>query len=97
MEAKTVAKVVIDEFICWFGTLHTDQGRHVESALFKELCSILYMHNQIGWSSGAIGYLNIPSINASQNTKIWDELLPKPMCAYKTIVFMSPLNTHLFH
>ena len=44
MEAKTVAKVLIDKLICQFGTpeqMHTDQGRNLEFELFQELCSIL--------------------------------------------------------
>ena len=43
-EAKTVAKIFFDEFVCRFGAptyLHTDQGRNFESTLFKELCLLL--------------------------------------------------------
>ena len=40
-EAKTVATVLVREFICRFGTqleLHSDQGRNFESELIKEMC-----------------------------------------------------------
>ena len=43
-EAKTVATVLVREFVCRFGTpleLHSDQGRNFESELIKEMCDIL--------------------------------------------------------
>ena len=43
-KAKTVATVLVREFICRFGTpleLHSDQGRNFESELIKEMCEIL--------------------------------------------------------
>jgi hypothetical protein len=42
-EARTVAHVLVNEFICRFGTpgyIHTDNGRNFESTLFKELCGL---------------------------------------------------------
>jgi len=44
IEAITVARALLDNFICRFGVprvLLSDQGRQFESALFKELCVIL--------------------------------------------------------
>ena len=44
MEAITVARFFVNEFICRFGApeqLHTDQGRNFESALLKEICKLL--------------------------------------------------------
>ena len=44
MEAITVARIFVNEFICRFGVpeqLHTDQGRNFESALLKEICKLL--------------------------------------------------------
>ena len=106
MEAKTVAKVLIDEFICRFGTpeqIHTDEGRNFESELFQELCSILSIqktrttpyHSQ---SDGMIerfnrNLLNILSINTSQNPENWDEVLPKLMCGYRTSIHESTKQT----
>ena len=52
--AKTVAGVVVREFVARFGCpleIHTDQGRNFESELFKE------MDGEAGWwtTSGNIG------------------------------------------
>lgn len=44
IEATTVARALLDNFICRFGVprvLLSDQGRQFESAVFKELCVIL--------------------------------------------------------
>ena len=44
MEASTVAKVFVNEFVACLGapkTLHTDQGRNFESALMKKVCQLL--------------------------------------------------------
>ena len=43
-EAITVARKFVEEFVCRFGvplSVHTDQGRQFESALFQELCDML--------------------------------------------------------
>ncbi|PIK39039.1 Retrovirus-related Pol polyprotein from transposon [Apostichopus japonicus] len=47
MEAETVARVLVEEFICRFGVpeeLHTDQGRQFESELFQHMCRLLDIH-----------------------------------------------------
>ncbi|CAC5380719.1 unnamed protein product [Mytilus coruscus] len=44
IEAKTVAKIVVQEVIVRFGVphwIHSDQGRQFESLLFQEMCRIL--------------------------------------------------------
>ena len=44
MEARTVAKILVEQVITRFGvpyTIHSDQGRQYESELFKEMCSLL--------------------------------------------------------
>lgn len=44
MEAKTVAKVLVERFICPLGVpneIHTDQGTMFESSLLKKVCSLL--------------------------------------------------------
>ena len=43
-EAMTIARKVVEEFICRFGVplaIHTDQGRQFESTLFREMCHLL--------------------------------------------------------
>ena len=42
--AETVAGVVVREVVARFGYLleiHTDQGRNIQSQLFKEMCELL--------------------------------------------------------
>ena len=44
MEATSVARVLVNEFICRFGvpdSIHTDQGKNFESKLVKEICILL--------------------------------------------------------
>ena len=44
MEASTVARLFVNEFVAPLGapeTLHTNQGRNLESALIKEVCQLL--------------------------------------------------------
>ena len=43
-EAKTVAEVLVSEFVSRFGVpleIHSDQGTNFESAVFREMCSLL--------------------------------------------------------
>ena len=44
MEAISVARLSVNEFICWLEALeqlHIDQGRNFESASLKEICKLL--------------------------------------------------------
>ncbi len=44
MEAKTIADILVNKFICRFGApdyIHTDQGRNFESSLISEVCGLL--------------------------------------------------------
>lgn len=46
-EAHTIAKVLVEEWVCRFGTphsIHSAQGRSFESALFRETCQLLNIH-----------------------------------------------------
>ena len=43
-QAETVARVLVDEFICRYGVplqIHNDQGSNFESNLFRHLCKLL--------------------------------------------------------
>ena len=97
MEAITVARILVNEFICRFGIpeqLHTDQGKNFESTLIKEICKILGItktrttpyHPQ---SDGMIErfnrtVLNMLSIVVSDDEYNWDLHLPTLMLAYRT-------------
>jgi len=48
-EAGVVAQVFVEGFVCRHGIpeeLHTDQGRHFESQLLKEVCSLVNSENK---------------------------------------------------
>ena len=94
MEATTVARILVQEFICRFGipeSLHTDQGRNFESDLIKEVCKLLDIkktrtsayHPQ---SDGMIErtLLNMLSTALEKNQSEWDSQLPVLMLAYRT-------------
>ena len=43
-EVTKVAEILVKEVLRWFGvplSLHLDQGRNFESAVFSEMCSLL--------------------------------------------------------
>ena len=98
-EAVTVARVLVEEWICRFGTpdtIHSDQGRNFESQLFSEVCRLLDIkktrttpyHPQ---SDGLVERLNrtlltMLSIKANEDQENWDLCLPEIMMAYRTSV-----------
>ena len=44
MEALSIAKVLVNEFICRFGvpdSIHTDQGKNLEAKVIQEICHLL--------------------------------------------------------
>ena len=106
MEAVTVAGILVNQFICRFGTpeqIHTDQGRNFESILFQELCQMMDVrktrttpyHPQ---SDGMIERFNrtllsLISINITDHQDNWDDLLPKVMFAYRSSVHESTKKT----
>ena len=97
MEAITVARIFVNEFICRFGVpeqLHTDQGRNFESALLKEICKLLGItktrttpyhpqsNGMIERFNGTI--LNMLSMVVLDDEHNWDLHLPTLMMAYRT-------------
>lgn len=97
--AITVAEKVVDEMISRFGVplqIHSDQGRNFESAVFKEMCTLLGiektrttpLHPQ---SDGMVERYNrtLESMMAkftSENQRDWDTHLPLLMMSYRTAV-----------
>eukprot|EP00731_Ephydatia_muelleri_P028382 Em0020g26a len=97
MEAITVAKCLVNEFICRFGVpeqLHSDQGRNFESKVIKNICDLLQIrktrtspyHSQ---SDGLVErfnrtLLNLLSIAVVDAERDWDVQLPLLMFAYRT-------------
>ncbi|KAK3712549.1 hypothetical protein QZH41_002384 [Actinostola sp. cb2023] len=96
-EAVIVATKVVEEFVSRFGVprqLHSDQGRNFESAVFREMCSLLGidkirttpLHPQ---SDGMVERYNrtleaMLSKFVSENQRDWDEHLQLVMKAYRT-------------
>ena len=94
MEAISVARLFVNEFICWFGApeqLHADQGRNFESALLCKLLGITKTrttpyHRQ---SDGMIVRFNCTIFNMLSTVVLddehnWDLHLPTLMMAYCT-------------
>ena len=95
--AETVAAVLVEEFICRFGTpvqIHTDQGRNFESNLFREVCRLLDIdktrttpfHPQ---SDGMVERFNrtlqaMLSKVVAPDQRDWDKWLPYVMMAYRS-------------
>jgi hypothetical protein len=97
MEAKTIAKILIEEVISRFGIpnyIHSDQGRQFESQLFAEMCELLQIkktrttpyHPQ---SDGMVERFNrtlvtMLSTYVNDHHTNWDEMLPYVMMAYRS-------------
>ena len=99
-EASTVAKVLVNEWICRFGApyaIHSDQGRNFESQLFAELCTLLGIHKTRTTpyhpqSDGLVERFNrtLRMLLTTHLDKLpedtWDEHLPMLMLAYRSSV-----------
>ena len=95
MEAKTVARIIVNEVICRFGVpnaIHSDQGRQYESQLFSEVCLLLQIqktrttpyHPQ---SDGMVErfyktLVTMLSSYVADNHRDWDEHIPYVLMAY---------------
>jgi hypothetical protein len=97
IEAETVAKVFVKEFVCRFGVcrqLHSDQGSNFESKLFAEVCRLLEIHKTRTTpfhpqSDGMIERFNrtlgaMLASTVAQFGEDWDEILPFVMMAYRS-------------
>ena len=105
-EATTVARKLVDEFVCRHGvpeSLHSDQGANFESKLFTEMCKILGIHKTRTTayhpqSDGLVERHNA-TISSMLRTyvyscqKNWDHYLPLIRLAYNTSVHPSTGQT----
>ena len=98
LEAKTVARALIDNFITRFGVplfIHTDQGASFESQLFQVLgIKKTRTTKARPQSDGMIEranrtILNMLSAFVSEHQKDWDEYVPLVMMAYRSSVHES--------
>ena len=99
IEAKTVARALIDQFITRFGVplfIHTDQGASFESKLFQEICQIMGIKKTRTTkarpqSDGMIERANRTILNmlaafVSEHQRDWDEYIPLVMMAYRSSI-----------
>ncbi|KRZ47451.1 Transposon Tf2-9 polyprotein [Trichinella nativa] len=88
MEADTVAKVLMEKYIAYFGApdcLHSDQGRSFEARVVQELClAALPYHPQVNGQAERFNrtLLDMRSIMCEENRQQWDEMLSFVMLAY---------------
>ena len=98
-KAKTVARALLDEFICRFGApafLHTNQGRNFERSLFRELCSLLNIQKTrtTAYHPESDGFMerfnrtleNMLSMYVEDNQTDWDLHLQSVMLAYRSTI-----------
>lgn len=101
-EAVTVAKKLVEEFVLKLGvprSIHSDQGRHFEYSLFREMCNLLQMNKTRTTpynpqSDGLVERMNRTLINmlslfVDVNQRNWDEILPYVMMSYRSSVQSS--------
>ena len=100
--AVTLAKKVMDEYICRFGcfeSLHSDQGANADGAVFMGLCDLIDAaktrttpyHPQ---GDGQVERLNKSLVKIlckliSDHRRDWADLVPKAVLAYNTSVHES--------
>ena len=100
--AVTLAKKVKDEYICRFGCfegLHSDQGAHVDRAVFKGLCDFIEAAKTrttpyYPQGDGQVERLNkslvkIRSKLVSDHRRDWADFVPKAVLAYNSSVHES--------
>ena len=105
-DAETVAKILVDEFICKFGLprqIHSDQGRQFESKLFQSLCSVLQIDKTRTTpfhpaSDGLVEKFNSTLENmlskyVSEEQRVWDVHLQVLMLAYRSSLHESTGHT----
>lgn len=101
-EAKTVARVFVEEWVYHFGTpisLQYDESRNFEPDLFGELCRLLDIYKTMSspYQPQSEGMnetfnhtvLSMLSSYVDDNQQNWDVLLPYVMMAYRSSVRMG--------
>ncbi|CAC5369855.1 unnamed protein product [Mytilus coruscus] len=105
-ESLTIARTIVNEFICRFGSplqLHSDQGRSFEAKLFQDLCDLLKIDktkstSQHPQSNGSVERFNRTLLSmltfyCQNDQRNWDEILPQVMMAYRSSVHASTGQT----
>ncbi|KRX42021.1 Gypsy retrotransposon integrase-like protein 1, partial [Trichinella sp. T6] len=102
MEASTVAKVLVEKYVAYFGApdcLHSDQGRSFEASVVLEMCRLFGIkktrsspyHPQGNGQAERFNrtLLDMLSIMVDGNPGQWDDMLPFVMLAYNSSVHES--------
>ena len=97
--AETLARAILEHYITKFGvplSLHTDQGRSFESALWKELCTILGMKKTrtTPYRPQSDGYIerfnrtlwHMLRTCTEERKDDWDDVIPILAMAYRSAV-----------
>ena len=100
--AETVAHLLVTEVISRFGVplqIHTDQGRNVESVLFKEVCRLLDIEKTRTkplnpQSDGMVKLLShvleaMLSKFVQESQRNWDQILPLLAMVYRSAIHES--------
>lgn len=100
-ESCAVSNIIVNEFICRFGTplqLHSDQGRSFEFNL-RDMLSMLRIEktrtsSQRPQANGAVErfnrtLVNMLSIYCGKKQRHWDKVLPQVMMAYRSSAYSS--------
>ena len=101
-ETDTIAKVLVEEFVCRFGAplhIHSDQGRDFSSKVFNEMCTLLGIkktqttpyHPQ---SDGMVERYNRTleaqlSMFIETHQRDWDQYIPYLLMACRTAIHES--------
>ena len=101
-EAVTVARVVVEEFICRFVVprqLYTDKGSNFESQMFHQICKLLDIDktrttSRRPQSDGMVECFNwtlerMLTMYVEKKPNRWDEYLPYVMLAYRSTIHES--------
>ena len=96
MDANTIASVFVSEFVARFGapqSLHTDQGRNFDSAVFKEVCALLGIKKTRTTAYHPAGDGLVERFNqtleallshyVASHQRDWDTQLPAMLMAYR--------------
>ena len=106
--ASTIARIVVEEFICRYGTpkeIHTDQGRQFESKIFTQVCKLLGIKKTRTTpfnpkSDGMVERFNrtllgllVTLLEPDKHQRDWDRQIPYATAAYRSSVHETTNET----